>query len=78
MQQSRAIAAPKGTPAEVIDELQAAVKKAFEAEAYKEFNTSSCSPPTRSPARRCDRVDRRPENYRGKVEKYGIELGGDQ
>jgi tripartite-type tricarboxylate transporter receptor subunit TctC len=39
VQQSRAIVAPKGTPKEVVDRLRAAFGKAFENQAYRDFNT---------------------------------------
>jgi tripartite-type tricarboxylate transporter receptor subunit TctC len=36
--QFRAVAAPKGTPAPVLEKLRAAFKTAFESDAYKAFN----------------------------------------
>ena len=79
VQQSRALVAPKGTPPPVIDELRAAAQKAFGAEAYQQFNTERLLT-----ANEVDGATLRQqwtaalENYRGKVEEYGIKLGGDQ
>jgi tripartite-type tricarboxylate transporter receptor subunit TctC len=78
VQQSRAIVAPKGTPAEVLDELRAAAQKAFGAQAYQQFNTERLLT-----ANEVDGAELRTqwtgalENYRGLVQQYGINLGGE-
>jgi tripartite-type tricarboxylate transporter receptor subunit TctC len=79
VQQSRALVAPKGTPAPVVEELRAAAQKAFGAEAYQQFNTERLLTPNEvDGATLRQQWNDALENYRGMVQQYGIDLGGQQ
>ena len=62
----------------MLDELRAAAQKAFGAQAYQQFNTERLLT-----ANEVDGAELRTqwtgalENYRGLVEQYGINLGGE-
>lgn len=77
--QERAIAAPKGTPAEVQATLKEAFDTAFEDAKYKEFNTSKLLTP-----HQVSGADVKAEwttaatSYKELTTKYEIDLGGDQ
>jgi tripartite-type tricarboxylate transporter receptor subunit TctC len=79
VQQSRALVAPKGTPAPVLDELRAAAQKAFTTEDYQQLNTDrQLTPNEVDGAQVRQQWGGALQNYRSLVEQYGIELGGDQ
>ena len=76
VQQSRAVFAPKGTPAAVIDRLVAAFGKAFDSDAYKKFNEDNQLTPNE-----VDGDELRTQwtssldSYRKVVEEHSINLG---
>lgn len=79
VQQSRAIFAPKGTPKEVLDALNASFQKAFGTDAYKKFNTDNQLTPNEVDGETLrtqwtDNLDK----YRSVVDEYGIDLGAGQ
>jgi tripartite-type tricarboxylate transporter receptor subunit TctC len=78
VRQARALAAPKGTPREVLDALDAALSKAYENEDYQAFNEDNFLSPFEVDG---DQVKKEwtenLENYRAVVEEYDIKLGGD-
>jgi tripartite-type tricarboxylate transporter receptor subunit TctC len=77
VQQSRAVAAPKGTPPAVLDRLRAAFQKAFATDAYKRFNADNQLTPNE-----VDGEELRAQwtgsldGYRRVTQQYGIQLGG--
>ena len=79
VQQSRAVFAPKGTPEDVIDTLQASFQTAFQSEAYQQFNQDN-----QLTANEVDGEEVRQtwtsnlDRYRSVVEQYSIDLGGEQ
>jgi tripartite-type tricarboxylate transporter receptor subunit TctC len=76
VQQSRAIAAPKGTPQPVLDELQAAFKSAFGSQEYKDFNAERLLTPNEIPGAELQKQwSESLTTYRGMVERFGIQLG---
>jgi len=78
VQQSRAIVAPRGTPQAVLDELKAAFGSAFSSPEYKEFNTQrSLTPNEVAGSTLLQQWNEALTTYRGMVEKYGIDMGGD-
>jgi tripartite-type tricarboxylate transporter receptor subunit TctC len=77
VQQSRSVAAPKGTPPAVLDRLRAAFQKAFATDAYKQFNADNQLTPNEVSgeelrAQWTGSLD----GYRRVTEQYGIKLGG--
>jgi putative tricarboxylic transport membrane protein len=79
VQQSRAIAAPQGTPDEVLDQLQAAFATAFESPDYQAFNEERLLTPHEVPGDELKQEwTSNLENYRGLVEEHGINLGEGQ
>jgi len=77
--QQRAIAAPKGTPAEVQATLKDAFDTAFQDPAYKEFNTSKLLTPHETSGEEVKTEwTTAAATYQELTEKYGIDLGGDQ
>jgi tripartite-type tricarboxylate transporter receptor subunit TctC len=77
VQQSRAIVAPKGTPKEVLDRLRAAFQKAFQSQAYREFNTKRLLTPNEvDGATLTQQWSGSLQTYRGLVEQYKINLSG--
>ena len=77
VQQSRAVAAPKGTPPAVLDRLRAAFQKAFASEAYQQFNAENQLTPNEVSG---DELRQQwtgsLDSYRRVTEQYGIKLGG--
>ena len=79
VQQSRAIAAPKGTPPEVVQELRGAFQTAFGAQAYKDFNTERLLTANEvDGATVTQQWSGALQNYRDLTQQYAINLGGDQ
>jgi putative tricarboxylic transport membrane protein len=79
VQQSRAIAAPKGTPPEVVQELRSAFQTAFGAQAYKDFNTERLLTANEvDGATVTQQWSGALQNYRDLTQQYGINLGGGQ
>ncbi|WP_033340557.1 tripartite tricarboxylate transporter substrate binding protein [Catenuloplanes japonicus] len=77
VQQSRAIAVPKGTPPQIVDRLRTAFQKAFAGQAYRDFNTQRLLTP--------NEVDGPTllgqwtgslQTYRALVDQYDINLAG--
>jgi tripartite-type tricarboxylate transporter receptor subunit TctC len=78
VQQSRAVAAPKGTPPAVLDRLRAAFQKAFAAEAYRQFNTDNQLTPNEVGGDELrEQWTGSLDSYRRVTEQYGIDLGGE-
>lgn len=76
VQQSRAIVAPKGTPKEAIDRLRAAFQKAFESQAYRDFNTKRLLTPNEvDGATLLQQWTSSLQHYRTVVDQYKIKLG---
>jgi tripartite-type tricarboxylate transporter receptor subunit TctC len=79
VQQSRAVAAPKGTPPEVLDRLRAAFQKAFASEAYQQFNSENQLTPNEVSG---DELRQQwtgsLDQYRRVTEQYGIDLSAGQ
>lgn len=79
VQQSRAVFAPKGTPAKVIDRLVAAFGKAFDSDAYKKFNKDNQLTPNEVDG---DELRKQwtssLDSYRQVVEEHNINLGEEQ
>jgi tripartite-type tricarboxylate transporter receptor subunit TctC len=74
--QYRAIAAPKGTPAPVLDRLRQAFTAAFESPQYQEFNTQNLLTPHEiDGAQVIEEWTSALEKYRGVVAEYGIQMG---
>ena len=79
VQQSRAVFAPKGTPADVLDALSASFGTAFEAEAYQAFNESNQLTPYEVDGEQVrEEWTSNLEKYRALVEQYDIDLGGQE
>jgi tripartite-type tricarboxylate transporter receptor subunit TctC len=77
--QQRAIAAPKGTPAEVQASLKEAFDTAFADQAYKEFNTSKLLTPHEISGEEVKTEwTAAATSYQELTEQYDIDLGGDQ
>jgi tripartite-type tricarboxylate transporter receptor subunit TctC len=77
--QQRAIAAPKGTPAEVQATLKEAFNTAFADQAYKDFNTSKLLTPHEISGEEVKAEwTEAATTYKELTEQYGIDLGGDQ
>lgn len=77
--QARAIAAPKGTPDEILEQLADAFTKAFDTQAYKDFNEQNLLTPTEIPGDEVKSTwSEALENYRALTEEYDIDLGGNQ
>ena len=78
VQQSRAVFAPKGTPEDVLETLQASFQTAFGSEAYQQFNEDNQLTPNEvDGAEVRETWTSNLEQYRGVVEQYSIDLGGD-
>ena len=79
VQQSRAVAAPKGTPPPVLDRLRAAFQKAFASEAYQQFNAENQLTPNEVSG---DELRQQwtgsLDSYRRVTEQYGIDLSAGQ
>ena len=79
VQQSRAVAAPKGTPPAVLDRLRAAFQKAFASEAYQQFNAENQLTPNEVSG---DELRQQwtgsLDDYRRVTEQYGIDLSAGQ
>jgi tripartite-type tricarboxylate transporter receptor subunit TctC len=79
VQQSRAVAAPKGTPPAVLDRLRASFQKAFATDAYKQFNADNQLTPNEvSGADLRTQWTGSLDSYRRVTEQYGIKLGGER
>ena len=79
VQQSRAIAAPEGTPQEAIDRLQEAFQAAFETEEYQQFNQERLLTPHEIPGDELKTEwTENLEYYRSLTEQQGINLGEGQ
>jgi tripartite-type tricarboxylate transporter receptor subunit TctC len=77
--QARAIAAPKGTPPEVLTSLKDAFTTAFATQEYKDFNQKSLLTPHEvDGAQVKTEWTEAKENYKKLTEQYGIDLGGEQ
>jgi tripartite-type tricarboxylate transporter receptor subunit TctC len=77
--QYRAIAAPKGTPQEVVDRLREAFQAAFASEDYQRFNEENLLTPHEvDGAQITEEWGTALEDYRATTEEYGIDLGGGQ
>ena len=77
VQQSRAIVAPKGTPQEVLDRLRAAFQKAFQSQAYRDFNAKRLLTPNEVDGPTLlQQWTGSLQTYRGLVEQYKINLSG--
>jgi tripartite-type tricarboxylate transporter receptor subunit TctC len=77
VQQSRAIVAPKGTPQEVLDRLRAAFQKAFQSQAYRDFNTKRLLTPNEVDGPTLlQQWTGSLQTYRALVEQYKINLSG--
>jgi len=75
--QYRAIAAPKGTPAPVLEKLRSAFKKAFATDAYKQFNEKGLYTPTEVDGTEIKtNWTNYAKKYKELTEKFGISLGG--
>jgi tripartite-type tricarboxylate transporter receptor subunit TctC len=79
VQQSRAVFAPKGTPKEVLDALNASFRKAFGTDDYKKFNQDNQLTPNEvDGAALREQWTGNLDKYRAVVDEYGIKLGSDQ
>ncbi|MGY1593504.1 tripartite tricarboxylate transporter substrate binding protein [Geodermatophilus sp. SYSU D00708] len=79
VQQSRAIAAPQGTPDEVVTQLEEAFQAAFASEEYQNFNEERLLTPNEVGGEELQQQwTENLENYRSLVEEYAIDLGGGQ
>jgi tripartite-type tricarboxylate transporter receptor subunit TctC len=79
VQQSRALVAPKGTSAEVVDRLSQALDATFATDAYQQFNADNQLTQWEvDGAQVTEEYTSNLENYRKVIEQYGIDLGGDQ
>ena len=77
VQQSRAIVAPKGTPPEVLAELRTAFGGVFATPEYRKFNTQRLLTPNEVPGEELrTQWSSALENYRGLVQEFGVDLGG--
>jgi tripartite-type tricarboxylate transporter receptor subunit TctC len=77
VQQSRSVAAPKGTPPAVLDRLRAAFGHAFGTDAYTQFNADNQLTPNEVSGEELRRQwTGSLEDYRRVTEQYGITLGG--
>jgi tripartite-type tricarboxylate transporter receptor subunit TctC len=79
VQQSRAIAAPDGTPDEVVTQLEEAFQTAFASAEYQAFNEERLLTPNEIGGEELQQQwTENLENYRSLVEEYDIDLGGGQ
>jgi tripartite-type tricarboxylate transporter receptor subunit TctC len=79
VQQSRAVAAPRGTPPAVLDRLRASFQKAFANDAYRRFNTDNQLTPNEVSGEELrGQWTGSLDSYRKVTEQYGIRLGGDR
>jgi tripartite-type tricarboxylate transporter receptor subunit TctC len=77
VQQSRAIVAPKGAPQDVVDRLQEAFGKAFETQAYRDFNTERALTPNEvDGATLLEQWTGALSKYRELTTKYKVDLSG--
>lgn len=78
VQQSRAVVVPKGTPQDVVDRMRTAFQKAFESQAYKDFNAQRLLTPNEvDGATLLQQWTTSLEKYRALVEQYEIDLSGE-
>ncbi|MGR6964532.1 Bug family tripartite tricarboxylate transporter substrate binding protein [Geodermatophilus sp. URMC 61] len=79
VQQSRALVAPQGTPAEVVDRLNQALDATFATEAYQQFNEDNQLTAWEvDGAQVTEEYTSNLEKYRALIEQYGINLGAEQ
>jgi tripartite-type tricarboxylate transporter receptor subunit TctC len=79
VQQARAVFAPKGTPDDVLETLNASFRTAFESEAYQQFNEENQLTPNEVDGEQLrEQWTSNLDEYRSVVEEYGIDLRGDQ
>lgn len=77
--QARAIAAPKDTPQPILDALAESFGKAFETQAYQDFNEKNLLTPAELPGDEIKKNWKEAlESYRSLTEEYDIDLGGQQ
>ncbi|MFG1922573.1 tripartite tricarboxylate transporter substrate binding protein [Cryptosporangium sp. NPDC048952] len=77
VQQSRAVVAPKGTPADVVERLSEAFGKAFGTQEYKDFNTERLLTPNEVDGKTLlDQWTGSLETYRSLTKEYRIDLAG--
>ncbi|MGJ9413779.1 Bug family tripartite tricarboxylate transporter substrate binding protein [Aeromicrobium sp. CF4.19] len=77
--QARAIAAPKGTPEDIIEKLRTSFEAAYETEAYQDFNEQNLLTPTEITGDEVQQTwSEALESYRSLIEEYDIDLGGEQ
>ncbi len=77
VQQSRAVAAPKGTPPAVLERLRASFQKAFGTDAYKAFNAGNQLTPNEVGGEELRaQWTESLEGYRRVTQQHGIQLGG--
>ncbi|MBB3093980.1 tripartite-type tricarboxylate transporter receptor subunit TctC [Actinoplanes campanulatus] len=77
VQQSRAIVAPKGTPAEVVERLRASFQKGFGEQAYRDFNAKRLLTANEvDGAALLRQWNGSLQTYRGLVDQYKINLSG--
>jgi tripartite-type tricarboxylate transporter receptor subunit TctC len=74
--QYRAVVAPKGTPAPVLDRLRQAFTGAFQAQEYKDFNTQRLLAPYEvDGAQVVSEWTAARDRYRALIDQYGIPFG---
>ncbi len=79
VQQSRAVFAPKGTPADVLDRLRTSFQKAFGTADYKKFNQDNQLTPNEVGGDELrDQWTANLDKYRAVVDQYKISLGEQQ
>jgi len=79
VQQSRAVFAPKGTPAPVLDTLRATFQKVFASEAYQQFNEANQLTPNEIGGEELrQKWTANLESYRQVMQEHGIQLGDTQ
>ena len=79
VQQSRALVAPAGTDAAVVDRLNKALDATFATDAYQQFNEDNQLTPWEvDGAEVTETYSSSLENYRSVIDEYGIDLGGDE
>ena len=77
VQQSRAVVAPDGTPADVIERLETAFGEAFDAQKYQDFNTQRLLTPNEVDGKTLlDQWTGSLETYRSLTQQYNIDLAG--
>ncbi len=77
--QARAIAAPKGTPEDIIEKLRTSFEAAYETEDYQDFNAQNLLTPTEITGEEVQQTwSEALDSYRSLIEEYDINLGGEQ